>query len=131
MAKMIKRKHKYDRRRAIDCKLERRSGSNPEYCKYIITIAEKDGTVHKEPAYGKDMQDALSRLMNIERTVRIERQVERNPFFVFLIWMAVMVIPVVFTDLAYTPWLILYMFVAFISIFLIAGWWQSYIEKGK
>ena len=73
---MVK-KSKYQRRRAIDCKLVARSKANPGYCKYMITIAELDGTVHKQPAYGKDMQDALSRLMNTERTVKIERKLER------------------------------------------------------
>ena len=132
MAKMIKRKHKYDRRRAIDCKLERRSGSNPEYCKYIITIAEKDGTVHKEPAYGKDMQDALSRLMNIERTVRIERKMEKNPLIFFLVWMGVMLIPTIWhKDITYSPWFIVYMFVSFILLFGGLGVWQNYIDKGK
>ena len=60
MAKV--KKSKYNRRRAIDCKLIRKSKSNPGYLKYQVTIAEKDGTVHKQPAYGVDMQDALSRL---------------------------------------------------------------------
>ena len=128
----MKRKHKYDRRRAIDCKLERRSQSNPEYCKYIITICEKDGTVHKEPAYGKDMQDALSRLMNTERTIRIEKKLEKNPFLFFVIWMTVMAVPVlIHGDITYTPWFILYMFVSFILLFLGMGLWQNYIDKGK
>jgi len=73
-------KSKYKRRRAIDCKLLKKSATHKDYCKYQITIAELDGTVHKEVAYGKDMQDALSRLMNIERTVKIERKMEKNPF---------------------------------------------------
>ena len=128
----MKRKHKYDRRRAIDCKLERRSQSNPGYCKYIVTICEKDGTVHKEPAYGKDMQDALSRLMNIERTVKIERKMEKNPFIFFVIWMTVMAVPVfIHGDITYTPWFILYMFVSFVLLFLGMGLWQNYIDKGK
>ena len=128
----MKRKHKYDRRRAIDCKLERRSQSNPGYCKYIVTICEKDGTVHKEPAYGKDMQDALSRLMNIERTVKIERKMEKNPFIFFVVWMSVMAAPVfIHGDITYTPWFILYMFVSFVLLFLGMGLWQNYIDKGK
>ena len=129
---MAKRNHKYTRRRAIDCKLVEKSRSNPGYIKYMITIAEMDGTIHKEPAYGKDMQDALSRLMNIERTVRIEKRMERNPFLFFVIWMAVMAAPVVWHgELTYTPWFILYMFGSFSGLFLLAGWWQSYIERGR
>ena len=120
------------KRKAINCVLERKSTSNPGYYKYNVTIKEKDGTIHKQPAYGTDMQDALSRLINTERTVKIEKKMERNPFFFFIIWMAVMAIPVIIhQDLTYTPWFVLYMFAAFASMFLIAGLWQSYLEKGK
>ena len=125
-------KHKYDRRRAIDCKFVEKSKTSPGYLKYEITIAEKDGTIHKEPAYGKDMQDALSRLINTERTVRIEKRMEKNPVIFFVIWMGVMAAPVIWnSDITYTPWFILYMFGAFASMFLFAGLWQHYIEKGK
>ena len=129
---MEKLKTKYNKRRAIDCKIVEKSKSNPGYCKYMITIAELDGTVHKQPAYGKDMQDAISRLINKERTVKIEKKLERNPLLFFLIWMAVMAVPVlIHQDLTYTPWFILYMFGTFTAIFLFAGLWQSYLERGQ
>ena len=73
-------KSKYTKRRAIDCEIVEKSKSNPGYCKYMVTIAEVDGTIHKQPAYGKDMQDALSRLINTERTIKMEKKMERNPF---------------------------------------------------
>ena len=129
---MVKRNHKYTRRRAIDCKIVEKSRKNPGYCKYMVTIAELDGTIHKEPVYGKDMQDALSRLINTERTVKIEKRMERYPFIFFVIWMAVMAAPVIINgEMTYTPWFVLYMFVSFAGLFLFAGYWQSYIEKGK
>jgi hypothetical protein len=71
----MKKKPKYDRRRAVDCKLIRKSKSNPGYCKYLVTIAEQDGTYHKEPAYGRDMQDAISRLIWKERTIKVEKKI--------------------------------------------------------
>ena len=126
------RKPKYDRRRALDCKLIEKSKKNAGYFKYEVTIGEKDGTVHKEPAYGRDMQDAISRLIWKERTIKVEKKMERNPLLFFLAWMAIMAGPVIFHDnLAYTPWFILYMFASFTAIFLFAGYWQSYLEKGK
>ena len=126
------KKSKYNRRRAIECKIVERSKKNPGYCKYDITIAELDGTVHTQPAYGTDMQDALSRLMNIERTVKIEKKMEKNPLIFFLVWMVVMAVPVIWHgELAYTPWFILYMFGTFTAMFVFAGLWQNYLEKGK
>jgi len=126
------RKWKYDRRRAMKCVLLEKSKNHDGYCKYEVTIGEKDGTVHKQPAYGTDMQDALSRLINTERTVKIEKKMEKNPLIFFLVWMALMAAPVIWHgELAYTPWFILYMFGTFTLMFLFAGWWQSYLEKGK
>ena len=57
------KKSKYNRRRAIDCKIIEKSKSNPGYYKYMVSVAEKDGTTTNHPVYGKDMQNALKRLM--------------------------------------------------------------------
>tara|TARA_Y100000593_G_C4225604_1_gene294264 strand:- start:99 stop:479 length:381 start_codon:yes stop_codon:yes gene_type:complete len=125
----MSKKSKYNRRRAIECKIVEKSKSNPGYCKYMVTIAELDGTIHKQPCYGKDMQDALSRLINQERTIMVEKRVERNPLIFFVIWMAVMAGPILITDLSNTPWFILYLFGSFTALFLLAGWWQHYLDK--
>ena len=128
----MSRKSKYTRRRAIECKIVEKSKNNPGYLKYMVTIAEMDGIIHKQPCYGKDMQDALSRLINTERNVLIEKKMERNPFIFFLIWLAIMAIPVtVGASMHDTPWFILYLFGSFTAMFLIAGWWQHYLDKGK
>jgi hypothetical protein len=135
MKKFFKKKRriqKYDRRRALKCELLRKSDTHKGYCKYMVTIGEKDGTIHKQPAYGTDMQDALSRLINTERTVKIEKKLERNPFLFFIAWMGVMAIPVlIHGDMTYTPWFVVYMFISFTALFAITGWWQNYLEKGK
>ena len=124
------RKPKYDRRRALDCKLIEKSKKNAGYFKYEVTIGEKDGTVHKEPAYGRDMQDAISRLIWKERTIKVEKKMEKNPLIFFLVWMVIIAIPVIWHgELAYTPWFILYMFGTFTAMFLFAGWWQNYLDK--
>ena len=127
----MSKKSKYNRRRAIECKIVEKSKSNPGYLKYMVTIAEMDGTIHKQPCYGKDMQDALSRLINTERSTRVEKKMERNPFIFFLLWMSIMIVPVLLADYHNTPWFILYLFGAFTALFMLAGWWQSYLDKGK
>ena len=90
---------KYTKRRAIDCKLIRKSKSNPGYCKYMITIAEMDGTIHKQPAYGRDMQSALSRLLKKELTVKVERKLETNVGLIFLFWLSTMYIPYIYFEI--------------------------------
>ena len=124
------KKSKYNRRRAIECKIVERSKSNPGYCKYMITIAEMDGTVHKQPAYGKDMQGALSRLMNTERTVKIEKKLETNTGLIFLAWLLLMGAPAFFVE-QHTPWFLAYTFGSIILIMLVAVFWYNYIKKGE
>ena len=125
------KKSKYNRRRAIDCKIMARSKNNPGYCKYMITIAELDGTVHKQPAYGKDMQGALSRLMNTERTVKVERKLENNTGLIFLIWLVLMGAPAMIFGAHNTPWMLVWTIGTIIGLMLIAGLWYSYIRKGE
>ena len=55
------------RRKAIECKFVGESKTYPGYFKYQFTILELDGTTHEVPAYGKDMEDALERLVWVER----------------------------------------------------------------
>ena len=109
----------------------RKSNKHPEYFRYDVTVGEVDGTITKHPVYGKDMQDAITRLLYKERTIKIEKKLERNPFLFFIAWMAAMAVPVILTDTHDTPWFILYMFISFTAIFLAAGYWQHYLEKGK
>ena len=125
------KKSKYTRRRAIDCKLVDRSKSNPGYCKYMITIAELDGTIHKQPAYGKDMQGALARLMNTERTVKVERKLENNAGLIFIAWLILMGAPAVIWGAENTPWMLVWTIGTIIGLMLVAGMWYNYIKKGE
>jgi len=121
---------KYDRRRALDCRLLKKSDSHKGYCKYMVTIGEKDGTVHKQPVYGKDMQDALSRLMKKELTVKVEKKLETNVGFIFLIWLGIMVTPAFFADTS-SPWFLLYTFGSVLLLATIAVLWYSHVNKGE
>ena len=62
---------KKERRRAVHCDIVEPSKTSPGYFKYLITIREIDGSEHKVPAYGKDMQDAIERLLWSERIEKV------------------------------------------------------------
>ncbi len=126
---MKKKKTKYDRRRAVNCKLIRKSKSNKGYCKYEVTVSEKDGTYHKEPAYGRDMQDAISRLLWRERTHKIERKINST-------WVAAVIClslgwPAFLASSESQP---LYLISSLAGIILLFGGlfvWYKYIEKAN
>lgn len=73
------------RRMAIQAEWQRDSESAPGFNKYYITIREIDGTEVRVPAYGRDMQDALSRIVKRERTEKLVETTERIPDFVYVL----------------------------------------------
>lgn len=73
------------RRMAIKAEWQRDSNSAPGFNKYFITIREVDGTEQKVPAYGRDMQDALSRLVKNERAEKLAEVTDRVPDFVYVL----------------------------------------------
>ena len=73
------------RRMAIQAEWQRDSESAPGFNKYFITIREVDGTEVRVPAYGRDMQDALSRIVKRERTEKLVETTERIPDFVYVL----------------------------------------------
>ena len=124
-------KSKYIKRRATECTLVEKSKSNPGYCKYMITIRELDGMVHTQPAYGKDMQGALARLMNKEFTVKVERKLETNTGLIFLSWLVLMGAPAIFFGAQNTPYYLAATFGSIIMIMVVATLWYNYITKGE
>ena len=125
------KRSKYTKRRAIECKIVGRSKSNPGYCKYMITVAEMDGTIHKQPAYGKDMQGALSRLMNRELTVKVEKKLETNTGLIFIAWLLLMGTPAIIFGAQDTPWYLALTFGTIIMLMAVASLWYNYIKKGE
>jgi len=124
-------KYKFNRRRALECKFVEKSKNNPGYLKYMVTIGEKDGTKHTQPVYGKDMQDALSRLINKEITVKVERKLETNTGILFMFWLLLMGVPSLFLGTTNTPWILVYTFGTIIGAMLISILWYSYVNKGE
>ena len=122
-------KYKFKRRRAIECKFVEKSKSSPGYLKYEITICEKDGTIHKEPAYGVDMQSAISRLLNKERTVMVEKKLHNNPLLLFIAWVALMIWPVLVGIASDSPHMLLFSFTGIAVLTMLGGLWYNYIEK--
>mgnify|MGYP003676955744 CR=1 FL=1 len=118
---------KIKRRRATSCKLIRPSNSNPGYFKYEVTIQEKNGSRHTEPCYGIDMQDAISRLIWKERTIKIESKL--NAGWIFAIWLCLMSWPAFILSEFEQPIIIVYMFAGVATVVTGGVLWYNYINK--
>jgi len=86
------------RRKAIDGRMIEESKSSPGYFKYQFTILELDGTKNEVPAYGKDMEDALERLVWVERT-------DKKPFNVVMIFalLSIILVPSIIAGTTNNP----------------------------
>jgi hypothetical protein len=73
------------KKKAIKVEYRKDSESFPEWLKYEITILNEDGTTEKVPAYGKDLQDALSRVVHDERAEKIQSKTNLIPWWAWVI----------------------------------------------
>ena len=73
------------KQKVINAEYRKDSNTFPEWMKYEVTILNEDGTTQKIPAYGKDLQDALSRVVHDKRVKQVEKRTKRIPD---LVWIA-------------------------------------------
>jgi hypothetical protein len=57
----------------------------PEWMKYEITLLWENGTTEKIPAYGRDLQDALSRVDHDLKIKRVYKKVEKVPVNIWIL----------------------------------------------
>lgn len=73
------------KQKVINVEYRKDSGTFPEWMKYEVTILNEDGTTQKVPAYGKDLQDALSRVVHDRRVEKVEKRTKRIPDLVWVV----------------------------------------------
>lgn len=73
------------KQKVINVEYRKDSNTFPEWMKYEVTMLNEDGTTHKIPAYGKDLQDALSRVVHDKRVKQVEKRTKRIPDLVWIV----------------------------------------------
>jgi hypothetical protein len=73
------------KRKVLNVTYRKDSITFDDWMKYEIEILNEDGTIEKIPAYGKDLQDALSRVVHDEKVEKLEKKTKRIPD---LVWVA-------------------------------------------
>ena len=117
------------RRKAIDCKMIGPSSSSPGYFKYEVTIEEASGKIHKEPAYGLDMQDAISRLVWTERVEKVNPKA--NIIIIICAWLTSIIVPSIIATKTENPIWILVAFVLASLLTFLTVQVEKYFNRGK
>lgn len=73
------------KQKVINATYRKDSNAFPDWLKYEIEILNEDGTKEMIPAYGKDLQDALSRVVHDKRVVEVEKRTKRIPDIVWVV----------------------------------------------
>lgn len=73
------------KQKVINVTYRKDSKTFPDWLKYEVELLNEDGSTAKIPAYGKDLQDALSRVVHDQRADRVEKQARRIPDIVWVI----------------------------------------------
>lgn len=67
------------KRKVVKVEARKQSSTFPKWMKYEVILLNEDGTTEKIPAYGKDLQDALSRVVHDNKVEKIEPKIKRIP----------------------------------------------------
>lgn len=73
------------KRKVINVTYRKDSNTFSDWMKYEIEIMNENGSTEKIPAYGKDLQDALSRVVHDKRVVAVEKRAKRIPDIVWIV----------------------------------------------
>ena len=73
------------KQKVINATYRKDSQTFPEWLKYEVEILNEDGTTEMIPAYGKDLQDALSRVVHDKRVNEVEKRTKRIPTIVWIV----------------------------------------------
>ena len=73
------------KRKVLNVTYRKDSNKFADWMKYEIEIMNEDGSTEMIPAYGKDLQDALRRVVHDEKVEKIEKRAKRVPDLVWII----------------------------------------------
>ena len=79
------------KRKVINVTYRKDSQTFPDWMKYEVEILNEDGTTELIPAYGKDLQDALSRVVHDSKVEKVSKVVDKIPTFVWpFVWISLL-----------------------------------------
>jgi len=69
------------KQKVINVVYRKESKTFPDWMKYEITLLNEDGSTEKHPAYGKDLQDALSRVVHDQKVSKVQTSTAKFPWW--------------------------------------------------
>src|SRR5210317_1767961 len=113
------------KQKVINVTYRKDSETFPKWMKYEIEILNEDGTTELIPAYGKDLQDALQRVVREKKIRKVEQTTERIPMAVWLmLWFMYMGILIIGYYETTNHWIFLGGIIGIIAVIGSLNWWS-------
>jgi len=118
------------KQKVIDVKYRKDSKTFPEWLKYEVTILNEDGTENKIPAYGKDLQDALSRVVHDTKVEKVQRRTKRIPNMVWAaLWFGYITALWFYSITLSNPYTAISFSIGMVAITLTVGYISTWFRK--
>lgn len=120
------------KKKVINVEYRKTSETFPDWMKYEVTILKENGDTEKIPAYGKDLQDALSRVVHDDRLEKIQRKTQKLPYWFWVVlWFLYLSILIFWHINIYNEWIMIFGMGLLIPIFTTLMVWtkQKNIDK--
>lgn len=73
------------KKKVINVKYRKQSDTFPDWMKYEVTLLNENGDEEIIPAYGKDLQDALNRVVHDNKIEKLNKVANKIPDVIWLI----------------------------------------------
>jgi hypothetical protein len=120
------------KKKAIHVEYRKTSESFPDWMKYEVTILQEDGKTVKVPAYGKDLQDALSRVVHDDRVEKISKTTEKLPSWIWIVlWFSYLFALIIWYMQSNNQWVMTIGLTLILPIFGWLAYWGQPKNKDK
>ena len=122
------------KQKVINVTYRKDSETFPEWMKYEVELLNENGTTQKIPAYGKDLQDALSRVVHDMKVEKIEKKTSKLPDWVWiLLWFTYMGALCFWYWQSTNQWVMVYGLTVILPVFGFLVYWskEQNVDKGS
>ena len=122
------------KQKVINVTYRKDSETFPEWMKYEVELLNENGTTQKIPAYGKDLQDALSRVVHDMKVEKIEKKTSKLPDWVWiLLWFTYMGALCFWYWQSMNQWVMVYGLTVILPVFGFLVYWsrEQNVDKGS
>ena len=118
------------KQKVINVTYRKDSETFPKWMKYEVTLMGEDGTTETIPAYGKDLQDALSRVVHDQKVDKLQKQTKRIPNIVWAaLWFGYIVALWEYSITLPKNWTAITFSIGMVAITLTIGYISNWFRK--